>query len=273
MIIFFTKGRLGNEIFQHSFANNISNPNELILTNNCNYFQLFDNNPSKYLILSENQLILVKAFLKIFLALKFITRITPICKIINGKSTETSSLNVSKGFFHNIKYVEGFYQSEYFLGVLPKIKLNIVNEANDFLKKLESDFIKIFVHIREGDYNSFKIFNKSVKLEDNYFFEGIKFFEEKYNNVLFLFISDDINKTKNRFNCVKNSVFVSKSINFDFTLMTLCDGGVISNSTFSWWGAYLIDNPLDVIAPKYWLGRNIKQWYPIDINTKKFQFI
>ena len=42
---------------------------------------------------------------------------------------------------------------------------------------------------------------------------------------------------------------------FDMCFMTLCDGGVMSNSTFSWWGAWLISNPdKQVIAPKMWFG-------------------
>jgi hypothetical protein len=39
-----------------------------------------------------------------------------------------------------------------------------------------------------------------------------------------------------------------------FALMTLCEYGVCSNSSFSWWGAYLMKNKKIVIMPKYWYG-------------------
>ena len=210
---------------------------------------------------------------KFSLFFRLITKITPTLIQKNEKLIETSSINVSKGLFFKIKYVEGFFQSESFINDKPIIKTNIINQAVEYINNLKPDSINIFIHIREGDYNSYKVYNKSVKLEDEYFFEGIKFFNEKYKNVVFIFISDDIEITKKRFDSVTNSVFVSQSIYFDFALMTLCKGGIISNSSFSWWGAYLIKDPLTIIAPKYWLGRKSKQWYPLGIATKKFKYI
>jgi hypothetical protein len=37
--------------------------------------------------------------------------------------------------------------------------------------------------------------------------------------------------------------------------MSFCSGGIIANSSMSWWGAWLIENPTQsIIAPKKWYG-------------------
>jgi hypothetical protein len=41
----------------------------------------------------------------------------------------------------------------------------------------------------------------------------------------------------------------------DLCLMSLCSGGIIANSSMSWWGAWLIENPTQpIIAPQKWYG-------------------
>ena len=38
--------------------------------------------------------------------------------------------------------------------------------------------------------------------------------------------------------------------------MSLCDGHIIANSSYSWWGAWLGGENL-VIAPKNWFGQEL----------------
>ena len=41
----------------------------------------------------------------------------------------------------------------------------------------------------------------------------------------------------------------------DMCLMSLCEGHIIANSSFSWWGAWLADSKM-VVAPSIWFGPN-----------------
>ena len=81
-------------------------------------------------------------------------------------------------------------------------------------------------------------------------------------NPIFYFFSDDIDWVKENLQ-MPEATFVSNSITKnhfeDLYLMSQCKHNIIANSSFSWWGAWLNDNPAKiVIAPKKWFNTGPK---------------
>jgi hypothetical protein len=72
-----------------------------------------------------------------------------------------------------------------------------------------------------------------------------------------------------------NEEFPSKKVIRDFSLLSRAKYLVLSNSSFSWWGAWVNKNPTIVIAPKYWARHNLRtsMWSTGDILTKGWRYL
>ena len=163
--------------------------------------------------------------------------------------------------------VQGYFQSEkYFIDYKEDIineftfKDEILKESKDFINNNFDNNPIVAIHIRRGD-NAINNPNfPPISIE--YIQEAInEFSDQEYN---FLIISDDIPYCKSIFPESNNLKFsTGKSDLVDLCLMTLTDHNIISNSSYSWWGAYLNPNVnKKVIAPSNWFKDKI------NMNTK-----
>jgi len=66
--------------------------------------------------------------------------------------------------------------------------------------------------------------------------------------------------------------FIGSDDIFDFRLMQLCDNNVISNSSFSWWAAWLNDNKdKEILAPARWFGKELKHHNLCDLIPNEWE--
>lgn len=151
-------------------------------------------------------------------------------------------------------------------------KGNWVNERYfyDCIEELKQDFVfpriedaknqryvekiknseSVSVHIRKGDYVDSLMLNLSV----NYYKTAKKELEKKVINPKYFIFTDDVDAIKDYLDVFENHIIVegnSGEESFrDMQLMSLCKHNIIANSTFSFWGAFLNNNPNKVvIAP------------------------
>jgi hypothetical protein len=162
--------------------------------------------------------------------------------------------------------IEGYFQSEkYFIDYKDEIlkefsfKDEIYTQSLKIISSIK-DKETVAVHIRRGD----NVINPTFPLISmEYIQQALNHFSDKEYN--YLIISDDINFCKEVF---PQDVLFSDGKNdlVDLCLMSLADHNIISNSSFSWWGAYLNSNPnKKVIAPSNWFkdkNINLQDLFP-----------
>ena len=110
------------------------------------------------------------------------------------------------------------------------------------------------IHVRRGDYLKFPQHHPTQTVE--YFLAGVELLKDKTDK--FLVFSDDIAWCKANFK-FDNIVYIENEKDYiELYLQSLCNNNITSNSSFSWWGAWLNENNNKVvIGPNKWFGSAI----------------
>jgi hypothetical protein len=266
MLIMFTAGQLGNQIFQYGFIESIKENKEKIITSKCEYFDIFEYEKKNYLFLNKYNRFILRRILNFFSKIRLISSIKQTKEIMNNYTVNSDNFIEKKGLLAFIKIVDGFYQSSKFIKSIPKIKTSYIQDANQYLSDIPEEMQKVFVHIRRGDYLEWSVLGKkNPSLPLSYYKTAITNIQNNLNNPLFIFLSNDTEYVKKEFNYIKNKKISQNCVGLDIAIMQSCENAVVSNSTLSWWGVNLIKNKNIICAPRYWLGWQSKVWYPKDI--------
>lgn len=277
-IIVKLNGGLGNQMFQYAFARAVSIktgiPFELDATGYENQNPL--NTKRAYELSCFKTKVILSESSKVK---KHKTFYNLLCKIFSrlGIKLKNSSYYIEHDFTYQQEindltinrevYFEGYWQSyKYFESIRTTLlKEFTCNEELDEQNKniLNSIYASnsISLHIRRGDYVS----NPKAKAvhgvcELEYYQEAIKYMQEhnQSSKIIWYVFSDDIEWVKSNLS-IENAVYINNNKGIaaykDIVLMSKCKHNVIANSSFSWWGAWLNDNPSKiVVAPTKWFA-------------------
>ncbi len=156
--------------------------------------------------------------------------------------------------------IKGGFQSEkYFDKKLINNLFSIKNEYKELLTKKYGDLTdKVSIHVRRGDY--LKLWPHHIFVGEEYYTKAIEIMGDRE----YLVFSDDMEWCKSFFKGKFD--FINDEDYNELYLISMCKDNIIGNSTFSWWGAWLNQNPLKkVIAPKIWFGPGYSHWDTSDL--------
>lgn len=170
------------------------------------------------------------------------------------------------GFWQNYKYVIPIRRE---LLAAFKFKLPMNNEMLEHYSNEISRVNSVSIHIRRGDYLEKQFSELNVIKSSEYYFKAIELVCSHITLPVFFVFTDDFLWAKKQF-IGSNFIFVEGNTGnaayLDMYLMSKCKNNIISNSTFSWWGAWLNQNEEKlVIAPSMWtLGTPSSELCPPD---------
>ena len=162
-------------------------------------------------------------------------------------------------------YVIGYFQDErYFISYNKEIRDAFMfspfqDERNIRLSKELDKTNSVAIHIRKGDgYATWNEFKGTCPIE--YYKKAVVYLETKFQNLKFYIFTDSIEWVKQNFNWLEYTLVdwnpsVGWGNHFDMQLMSMCKHNIIANSTYSWWAAWLNNNPQKiVVAPAEWFN-------------------
>jgi Glycosyl transferase family 11 len=280
IVFWLPQGRLGNLIFQYQAAISLVPENSMIISLESEFSETFEHVPFVKFIPYHGwfeprfTLYWVK-LLRWCVRKRILSSIMPKWNTVENYPIETMEIEEKLGWLSKFWVIDGFFQHDRYALPTPRLKKVFLDKANKLLHHIPPEK-RVAVHLRFGDYEKWTIFGKQgVCLPSSYYQKAITRLAQTINNPIFVIFSDD-KKSAQEVIGSNYSVeyFDGDSFSVDIAGISLCSHAIISASTFSWWGAFLIKNPNRiVIAPKYWAGFKSGVWFPVDIQTKCFEYI
>jgi hypothetical protein len=176
-------------------------------------------------------------------------------------------------------YVEGYLQSEQYFSEVA----NLIREDFTFVDPKLTEYGKryiddqrragqpvVAVHVRRGDlaFDAAKQQEKKLThgppITADHVHAAMKLFDPASRFLLFSDSAKDLNWCKENIHAPNIAFAEGHNDLQDFAVMQNCDHFIISNSTFSWWAAWLSrKSDKRVIAPKNWFYEELFRGYRI----------
>ena len=157
------------------------------------------------------------------------------------------------------KYLYGYFQGEQYFDTCKEqlkreftVSKTLSETAHVYLQQIRASKA-VARHIRLGDYKNAKNTDLDV-CSLAYYKRALAYIRDHLEGYRMFVFTNDAQQASGMLEFPEGTVMVQGTRDYeDFALMQQCSHFVLSNSTFSWWAAYLAENPDKIITvPEKW---------------------
>lgn len=271
MIVHFENGRLGNQLFQYVGFRRYF-PDEKLLVCGCGELRdNFRNIDARFARLSSRRLRqmprIAQRFAFLLADIKILGRLT------EDTSTRELTLNRRRGFIPHIFVTRNiFFQHSDLIesiGIVPEFQLEVVDQARAWLlsRNVKLGETKlVFVHVRRGDYLFWPSREHPAVLPFQWYARSMERLRTDLYSPVFVMMGDDLHYLRDLFTESESLLISDNTAVVDLAIMSLCHSGILSASSFAFWGAFYARRNASedavFLAPEYWAGHRAGQSHP-----------
>lgn len=277
MIVHFENGRLGNQLFQYVGFRHYF-PGENLLFFGCDDLrENFRNTDCRFARQSYRRLwqpLRIAQILTFLLAdMRILSSLTEDSSSGDFTSHRRRGLvpfvTVSRNIYFQLSELVESNRS------VPEFEFKVSEQAQEWLlsrnifwreKKL------VFVHVRRGDYLHWPSKEFPAVLSFEWYARSVDRLRADLDNPVFVMMGDDLHYLRDLFTESETLFISDNTAAVDLAIMSLCHSGILSASSFAWWGAFYarrnIREDSVFLAPEYWAGHRAGEFFPPNFHTK-----
>lgn len=178
--------------------------------------------------------------------------------VISEKSANQYEDNIQ---VHKDVYIKGYWQSwRYLTSIEDMLRCELKPKqispiAQEWHEKIKKSTYSVSLHIRRGDYIGDPLVTRTYGiLSLRYYQDCLEIIKKNIPSFEVYVFSDDILWAKENLTITEPTYYVEGTDAIDdLYLISRCSAHILSNSTFSWWGAWLDESPNKIVCiPDPW---------------------
>lgn len=267
-------GRTGNLLFQLAYIESIRKPGERVLCTQLKGIHRQFLSAGRRYHNSDHPLlikVLDKFFVPWFGPFLAFTRLGTVVWERQGE------FRISSGLLP-LTWIDGYFQGPPARDPGFRIPESAAQKAQEILAGCPLGFVPLFVHVRRTDYEGYVLENGiRPLLAESYYRNAVVAWQTLHPKLKpwLLFVGDSPEWCQAYLADLGPGLVLRNSPLVDLAVMAGCSGGVVSNSTFAWWGFWFLKRRCGgmVIGPRYWLGWPVRRWLPTRLEHCDIRFI